>query len=305
MFLISALLSNGSDVRGMTALFAAVTSGKIENVKQLISHPSINVNQVNQFGGSALHHTAFATDNIEIANILVCRGANLWLIDKENQYPLHVAKRRKRANLFKYFKTKMLLQKPYWKCPINFKDETNVIIDSDETSVAEDDEKLTQIMPAQSVTDNINISNDKSNHSTDSGFSRQSSDDNEELNINISPKQARYNSEPLARIKKMKNSKKYKKKMKLYSCNSQSSPGKRDVKYYKQKYIGMSMSHQPHENKMKQLQENKFQMALKIEQANLNDEATELLQEQQTIWTTRLIVLQLFMIHDSFDCLFV
>ena len=58
----SALLNKGCDpnehdVYGMTPLFAAVSSNKKGNVEALLSHPCINVNQRNQFGGSALHHT--------------------------------------------------------------------------------------------------------------------------------------------------------------------------------------------------------------------------------------------------------
>eukprot|EP01083_Nonionella_stella_P213503 770028_1 len=173
----------------------------------------------------------------------------------------------------------MLLQKPKWKCPINFFD---LNIDSDETSVTtEDDEKtIKNIIPPQSVTDNISVTmnNDKSNGSTDSGFSRQSSDDEFDININKSPKQGRYNSAPLIKSKK---DRKYKSKKdrKMYS---QSPPAKYNKKYennkYKQQYVCINNSHA---NKMKQLQENKFRMALKIEQANLNHETRDLLQEQQ------------------------
>merc|ERR1712154_69339 len=111
---------NERDMHGMTALFAAVASNKRENVEALISHPSIDVNQPNQFGGSALHHTAYATDNVEIADILVEAGANLFLYDYENQSPLHVAKRHKKKALFKYFKHKMAVEEPSWKCDISY-----------------------------------------------------------------------------------------------------------------------------------------------------------------------------------------
>ena len=60
--IIKALLKKGCDpnerdMHGMTALFAAVASNKTENVQALLEHESIDVNQPNQFGGSALHHT--------------------------------------------------------------------------------------------------------------------------------------------------------------------------------------------------------------------------------------------------------
>ena len=63
--------------------------------------------------------TAYATDNVEIADILVKAGANLFLYDYENQSPLHVAKRHKKKALFKYFKHKMETSEPTWKCDIS------------------------------------------------------------------------------------------------------------------------------------------------------------------------------------------
>ena len=69
-----------------------------------------------------MHHTAFTADNVEIADVLVKAGADLWLLDHENKYPLHVAERHQRVNLFQYFAKQMLLQKPNWKCPITFLD---------------------------------------------------------------------------------------------------------------------------------------------------------------------------------------
>ena len=48
---------NERDMHGMTALFAAVASNIKENVAALLDSDEINVNQPNQFGGSALHHT--------------------------------------------------------------------------------------------------------------------------------------------------------------------------------------------------------------------------------------------------------
>ena len=51
--------------------------------------------------------------------MLVKSGANLFLYDYENQAPLHVAKRRKRKNLFKYFKQKMKDEEPAWICDVS------------------------------------------------------------------------------------------------------------------------------------------------------------------------------------------
>eukprot|EP00485_Elphidium_margaritaceum_P016685 CAMPEP_0202733072 /NCGR_PEP_ID=MMETSP1385-20130828/187981_1 /ASSEMBLY_ACC=CAM_ASM_000861 /TAXON_ID=933848 /ORGANISM="Elphidium margaritaceum" /LENGTH=614 /DNA_ID=CAMNT_0049399399 /DNA_START=60 /DNA_END=1904 /DNA_ORIENTATION=+ len=135
---IKALLSKGCDpnerdMHGMTALFAAVASNKPDNVRALLAHPSINVNQPNQFGGSALHHTAFATDSVEMAELLVNAGANLFLYDYENLAPLHVAKRRKRKQLFAYFKQQMKQRAPTLKCDVEFDDEPSAAWDSTTT----------------------------------------------------------------------------------------------------------------------------------------------------------------------------
>ena len=51
--------------------------------------------------------------------MLVKAGANLFLYDYENQAPLHVAKRRKRKALFKYFKKKMEDEEPQWICDVS------------------------------------------------------------------------------------------------------------------------------------------------------------------------------------------
>ena len=56
---------------------------------------------------------------MEIAELLVKAGANLFLYDYENQAPLHVAKRRKRKKLFKFFKRKMENEEPSWKCDVS------------------------------------------------------------------------------------------------------------------------------------------------------------------------------------------
>jgi len=121
---IEALLSRGCDpnerdMHGMTALFAAVASRKRHNVAALLSHPAIAVNQVNQFGGSALHHTAFATDCVAIAELLVSAGANLFLSDYEGKTPLHVARLRRRRRVFEFLKSAMAEAEPSWKCDVS------------------------------------------------------------------------------------------------------------------------------------------------------------------------------------------
>eukprot|EP01083_Nonionella_stella_P073092 197395_1 len=253
--IIKALLSKGCDpnerdMHGMTALFAAVASNKVDNVQCLVSHPSINVNQPNQFGGSALHHTAFATDNVEIADTLVKAGANLFLFDYEKQTPLHVAKRRRRNKLFHYFKRKMEEDEPNWICDVSLD-----ALSETSTNSAEDDEDHKQHIVSDTVPRNIksySAQSNQSNQSTQSAFSQQSSSSNSD-----SPNAVRMMKEKHIHVQAKK-------------PIPQAPVTQHDMSW-----------HTKHKMRMKQLQEKRMQMALKIEQAGLNKQAMELLQEQQ------------------------
>ena len=157
---IEALLSKGCDpnerdMHGMTALFAAVASQIIDNVSTLLSHPDIDVNQPNQFGGSALHHTAFATDRVDIAELLINAGANLFLYDYENKTPLHVARLRKRKKVFRYLKSKMVEEEPTWKCDVS-EDNWDSATDGTECSVSTESKEESFNLNANASSNTLN-----------------------------------------------------------------------------------------------------------------------------------------------------
>ena len=70
--------------------------------------------------------------------MLVQKGANLFLYDYENQAPLHVAKRRKRQQLFKYFKLKMKEDEPAWKCDVEWHGYSSPLDDTTSTTSSTD-----------------------------------------------------------------------------------------------------------------------------------------------------------------------
>ena len=71
------------------ALFAAVTNGRVDEVKKLIAQGA-DVNVVDEYGRTPLHITA-AAGQVEIVKLLLAHGARLEIKDNAGRTPLHYA----------------------------------------------------------------------------------------------------------------------------------------------------------------------------------------------------------------------
>jgi len=74
----------------MSNLIAEAFAGNVENVRKLVNEDSKKVHEVDDAGDSALH-AAVAKGHINVANILISKGANVNLRNKVGSTPLHKA----------------------------------------------------------------------------------------------------------------------------------------------------------------------------------------------------------------------
>jgi ankyrin repeat protein len=87
---------------GGTALIPACHHGHVETVRELLK-TAIDVNHVNRLGWTALLEVAILGDGsaryVEIARILIARGADVSLADKQGVTPLAHARQRRHEAL--------------------------------------------------------------------------------------------------------------------------------------------------------------------------------------------------------------
>lgn len=100
-------LAAGADLRstnryGGTALIPACHHGHVETVRELLK-TAIDVDHVNRLGWTALLEVAILGDGseryLEITRLLVARGANPNLADREGVTPLAHARQRRHEAL--------------------------------------------------------------------------------------------------------------------------------------------------------------------------------------------------------------
>ena len=101
------LLAAGADLRstnryGGTALIPACHHGHVETVRELLK-TAIDVNHVNRLGWTALLEVAILGDGsaryVEIADLLIAKGADVNLADRESTTPLAHARQRRHEAL--------------------------------------------------------------------------------------------------------------------------------------------------------------------------------------------------------------
>jgi len=101
---------NARATNGMTPLGLSTFIGKFEMTKFLIT-AGADVNVVdNEYYSTPLHDAVWA-DNLEIVRLLVAKGANLHIKDKNGHYPLALAVSADHENVAKYLYERMYLQK--------------------------------------------------------------------------------------------------------------------------------------------------------------------------------------------------
>ncbi|XP_046452784.1 putative ankyrin repeat protein RF_0381 [Daphnia pulex] len=100
---VQKLLENGAnptiyDKEGLSPLHVAVgeRDGN-EIIDLLLAHDKVNVDDVNEFGETALHAAAYASNVIAVKR-LIEKGANPNLFDKDDLSPLHVAALQNNGN---------------------------------------------------------------------------------------------------------------------------------------------------------------------------------------------------------------
>lgn len=102
-----ALLKKGAnplktDGQGRTPLHLAAHNGNEDLVKLLLEQPGVDVNAVDDFGRSALHH-ACLREKDDAAKVLLAAGANTDLYDKNGFTPLQLAVHMGNADLLPVF----------------------------------------------------------------------------------------------------------------------------------------------------------------------------------------------------------
>jgi len=74
----------------MSNIIAEAFAGNVENVRKIVNEDTKRVHEVDDAGDSALH-AAVAKGHINVANILISKGANVNLRNKVGSTPLHKA----------------------------------------------------------------------------------------------------------------------------------------------------------------------------------------------------------------------
>lgn len=93
--------ANIADIYGWTPLMRAVDSDRSEVVRVLLQNKSVRVNARDDQGETALHHAA-ARGSLEIARLLLARGADPRAKDAAGRIPATVAAAQGQAKLANY-----------------------------------------------------------------------------------------------------------------------------------------------------------------------------------------------------------
>ncbi|KAB0799494.1 hypothetical protein PPYR_07374 [Photinus pyralis] len=89
---------NIADLRGATPLHRAASKGNLEIVKLLVECSSLQIDSRDYYGNSALH-LACEEDRVDEAKLLVQKGADINLTNKERQTPLQLCTKQLAAAL--------------------------------------------------------------------------------------------------------------------------------------------------------------------------------------------------------------
>lgn len=101
--IVNYLLNHGArvspvDMGGNTMLHVAVQRGRYEAVVRLLKNQRVNPNSSNEHGNTPLHYACFFNYK-KIAELLVRTGANVTILNKNNESPLDRAKPELAAHL--------------------------------------------------------------------------------------------------------------------------------------------------------------------------------------------------------------
>ena len=96
---------NISDSKGQTALMLAIQKNQLKTVSLLLGQLSMNMNQVDAHGNTALHHAAMLGKN-DIIKLLMKQHASIKDKNKENKTPVQLARENGHKDLANWMEEK-------------------------------------------------------------------------------------------------------------------------------------------------------------------------------------------------------
>ncbi|KAI6233020.1 SH3 domain-containing protein [Aphelenchoides fujianensis] len=91
---------NSLDKSGSTALYWAALNGHVNVIEELLKQPNVSISAQNKLGDTPLH-AASRKGHVDCATILIERGACVYVVNRDGQKPIHLAKSPELAALLK------------------------------------------------------------------------------------------------------------------------------------------------------------------------------------------------------------